>query len=147
MTNHYHLVVKTPEANLSVGMRQLNGVYTMRFNHQYDRVGHLFQGRYKSILVDKSAYLLESSRYVVLNPVRAQMVGTPDEWDWSSYLYTLGLKESPPWLATNAMLLQFSSNRLVPSFSTLLLKVLASGCGTSCSNRYFSVMTGLSSSK
>ena len=111
MTNHYHLVVETPDGNLSAGMRQLNGIYTIRFNHQYGRVGHLFQGRYKSILVDKSAYLLELSRYVVLNPVRARMVGSAGEWEWSSYLYTLGVKPSPSWLASDAMLLQFSKER------------------------------------
>ena len=111
MTNHYHLVVETPNGNLSAGMRQLNGVYTLRFNRRYGRVGHLFQGRYKAILVDKCSYLLELSRYVVLNPVRAQMVGHPGDWPWSSYRYTLGEVESPDWLATDAMLLQFSSNR------------------------------------
>ena len=111
MTNHYHLVVETPDGNLSAGMRQLNGVYTLRFNRCYGRVGHLFQGRYKAILVDKSSYLLELSRYVVLNPVRAQMVDSPGDWVWSSYRYTLGEIESPNWLATDAMLLQFSSNR------------------------------------
>jgi REP element-mobilizing transposase RayT len=77
MSNHYHLLVETPEANLSKGMRQLNGVYTQRFNRTYARVGHVFQGRYKAILVQKEAYLLELARYVVLNPVRARMVHDP----------------------------------------------------------------------
>ena len=111
MTNHYHLVVETPDANLSAGMRQLNGVYTTRFNRRYGRVGHLFQGRYKAILVDKYSYLLELSRYVVLNPVRASMVEHPGDWQWSSYRYTLGELDSPDWLATDAMLLQFSEDR------------------------------------
>ena len=111
MTNHYHLVVETPDGNLSAGMRQLNGVYTLRFNRRYGRVGHLFQGRYKAILVDKSAYLLELSRYVVLNPVRARMVEHPGDWLWSSYRFTLGEVPSPDWLATDAMLLQFSVDR------------------------------------
>ena len=111
MTNHYHLVVETPDANLSEGMRPLNGVYTVRFNRKYGRVGHLFQGRYKAILVDKSAYLLELGRYVVLNPVRAKMIETPDQWLWSSYVYTTCQKESPAWLATDATLLQFALNR------------------------------------
>ena len=73
MTNHYHLVVETPEANLSKGMRQLNGVYTQASNRRHRRTGHLFQGRFKAILVDKDSYLLELTRYVVLNPVRAKM--------------------------------------------------------------------------
>ncbi|MDB2384413.1 transposase [Endozoicomonas sp.] len=111
MTNHYHLVVETPDANLSEGMRQLNGVYTVRFNRLYGRVGHLFQGRYKAILVDKAAYLMELSRYVVLNPVRANMVSSPDQWAWSSYGYTTGLYDSPAWLATDATLCHFASNR------------------------------------
>lgn len=111
MTNHYHLVVETPDANLSAGMRQLNGVYTVRFNRKRGRVGHLFQGRYKAILVDKDAYLMELSRYVVLNPVRAKMVKSPDEWLWSSYCYTTGLFDSPLWLATDATLRYFGSNR------------------------------------
>ena len=111
MTNHYHLLVETPDANLSEGMRQLNGVYTVRFNRKYGRVGHLFQGRYKAILVDKSAYLLELCRYVVLNPVRARMVKSADQWPWSSYACTTGLKKSPSWLATDTTLLQFACDR------------------------------------
>jgi len=75
VTNHYHLLIETPEANLSQGMRQLNGVYTQRFNRAHGRVGHVFQGRYKAILVERDSYLLELARYVVLNPLRAGMVG------------------------------------------------------------------------
>ena len=74
MTNHYHLLVETPDANLSKGMRQLNGIFSQSINYKYKRVGHLFQGRYKAILVDKDAYLLELCRYIILNPVRANMV-------------------------------------------------------------------------
>ena len=74
MHNHYHLVIETPEPNLSKGMRQLNGVYTQDFNRRYGKVGHVFQGRYTAIVVDKDGYLLELTRYVELNPVRAKMV-------------------------------------------------------------------------
>jgi putative transposase len=74
MGNHYHLLIETPEANLARGMRQLNGVYTQRFNRQHGRVGHVFQGRYKAIVVQKDKHLLELCRYVVLNPVRAGVV-------------------------------------------------------------------------
>ena len=70
MSNHYHILVETPEANLAQGMRQLNGVYTQRFNRSHDRVGHVFQGRYKAIMVERDSYLLELARYVVLNPLR-----------------------------------------------------------------------------
>ena len=76
MGNHYHIIIETPNANLSKGMRQLNGMYTQRFNHKHGKVGHVFQGRYKAILVEKQAYLLELARYIVLNPVRAGMVRT-----------------------------------------------------------------------
>jgi putative transposase len=74
MKNHYHLLMETPEGNLSRGMRQLNGLYTQRFNKKYQRVGHLLQGRYQAILVDKDHYLLTLCRYVVCNPVRAKIV-------------------------------------------------------------------------
>jgi len=79
-------VIETPDGNLSKGMRQLNGVYTQASNRRHGRIGHLFQGRYKAILVDRDAYLLELTRYVVLNPVRAGMVAHPGDWRWSSYL-------------------------------------------------------------
>jgi REP element-mobilizing transposase RayT len=112
MHNHYHLLIETPDANLSKGMRQLNGVYTQKFNRKHNRVGHLFQGRYKSILVDKDNYLLELSRYIVLNPVRAKgMVDSPEEWLWSSYHETIGKRVSPDWLETDALLLMFAKNR------------------------------------
>jgi len=113
MTNHYHLVIETPDGNLSKGMRQLNGVYTQYSNRRHKRVGHLFQGRYKAILVDGDAYLLELSRYVVLNPVRAGMVAEPGEWPWSSYNAMLGKGFCPPWLTTEGMLAQFSDKRTV----------------------------------
>jgi putative transposase len=80
MTNHYHLLVETPDANLSKGMRHLNGIYTQLVNRHYGRVGHLFQGRFKGILLKRDSYLLEPARYVVLNPVRAGMVRQPQEW-------------------------------------------------------------------
>jgi len=85
MSNHYHLLIETPDANLSKGMRQLNGVYTQTHNRTHGRSGHVFQGRYKAILVQKENYLLELSRYIVLNPVRAGMVRSAKEWPWSSY--------------------------------------------------------------
>ncbi len=112
MDNHYHLIVETPEANLSRGMRQLNGVYTQIFNRRHGRVGHLFQGRYKAILVEKESYLLELVRYVVLNPVRSGLVSHPGVWKWSSYRATVGEEESPPFLTVDWILGQFSEKRL-----------------------------------
>jgi REP element-mobilizing transposase RayT len=111
MTNHYHLVIETPDANLSKGMRQLNGVFTQASNRRHRRSGHLFQGRYKAILVDADAHLLELTRYVVLNPVRADMVEHPGLWPWSSYNAIIGEVLLPPWLATDGLLAQFASDR------------------------------------
>jgi len=91
MGNHYHLLIETPKANLSPGMRQLNGIYTQAFNRRHIRVGHVLQGRFKAILVDKDSYLLELCRYIVLNPVRANMVKLPKSYPWSSYRVTAGL--------------------------------------------------------
>jgi len=111
MTNHYHLLVETVEGNLSAGMRQLNGLYTQRFNRRHGMVGHLFQGRYKAILVQKEAHLLELSRYVVLNPVRAGMVESPEDWQWSSYPFVINDSFAPEWLDTDWLLSQFGTRR------------------------------------
>ena len=107
MDNHYHLLIETLDGHLSKGMRQLNGVYTQRFNRQHGRVGHVFQGRYKAIIVQKESYLLELARYVVLNPVRARMVRSPADWPWSSYRATAGLCDAPLWLTTDGLLSAF----------------------------------------
>jgi REP element-mobilizing transposase RayT len=111
MGNHYHILLETPDANLSKGMRQLNGVFTQRFNRRHHRVGHVFQGRYKAILVEKDAYLLELARYIVLNPVRARMVGAPDAWPWSNYRATAGLADAPPWLETDWIVAAFAARK------------------------------------
>ncbi len=100
MGNHYHVVLNTRRANLSVLMRHLNGVFTQTFNRRHGAVGHVFQGRFKAILVDRENYLLELCRYVELNPVRAGMVGAPADWPWSSYLAHAGIRDSPEWLDT-----------------------------------------------
>ncbi len=111
MKNHYHLMVETPDANLSKGMRQLNGMYTQAFNRRHGRVGHVFQGRFKGIVVDKDSYLLELARYVVLNPVRAGLVKHPQKYPWSSYGAMMGEVPAPRWLATDGLLAQFSKRR------------------------------------
>ncbi len=111
MTNHYHLLIETPDGNLALGMRQLNGVYTQLFNKLHGRCGHLFQGRYKAILIQKDSHLLEVCRYVVLNPVRARMVEKPNEWKWSSYLATAGRGKAHASLTTDWVLGQFSNKR------------------------------------
>ena len=87
MSNRYHLLVETPDANLSKGMRQLNGVHTQNFNRAHSRTGCVFQGRYKAILHDKHRYLLELARYIVLNPVRVGMVRSANAWPWGLALH------------------------------------------------------------
>ena len=109
MSNHYHLLIETPDGNLSQGMRQLNGVYTQYSNRRHRRVGHLFQGRYKAILVQKESYLLEVACYIVLNPVRAGMVRSAGDWPWSSYRATAGREAIPEWLTTDWVLSAFGT--------------------------------------
>jgi putative transposase len=104
MNNHYHLIIETREGNLSQGMRQLNGVYTMSFNRRHRTVGHVFQGRFKAILIEKESYLLEVCRYVVLNPVRAGLAKKPEDWGWSSYRGTAGVNKPHPSLTIDGIL-------------------------------------------
>jgi putative transposase len=110
MGNHYHLLIETPEGNLSAGMRQLNGVYTQAFNRSHHRDGHVFKGRFKAILVEKESHLLELCRYVVLNPVRAAMTARPEQYQWSSYLPVIGKAARPAFLTTEWLLGNFSTS-------------------------------------
>lgn len=98
MPNHYHLLVQTPDANIARGMRHLNGVYTQRYNRRYNSEGSIFKGRYKSILVDGDAYLLEIVRYIHLNPVKAGIVKTPEKYIWSSHKGYLSSAKKWNWL-------------------------------------------------
>jgi len=107
MENHYHLIIETPGGHLSRGMQYLNGSYTQWFNSRHGKVGHLFQGRFKSILIEKESYLLEVCRYVVLNPVRAGIISSPYEWRWSSYRATIGMDKPHPCLSITWILEQF----------------------------------------
>jgi len=111
MSNHYHLLIETPQPNLSRGMRQLNGLYTQRFNRRHDRTGHVFQGRFKAIVVDKQAHLLELSRYIVRNPLAAGMVSDVADWPWSSYRATAGEEAAPAFLHLEWLLSQFGHGR------------------------------------
>jgi hypothetical protein len=104
MTNHYHLLLETPEGNLSRAMRHVNGIYTQGYNRVHRRTGQLLQGRFKANLVEKEGYLLELARYIVLNPVRAHIVPDPAAWAWSSYRATAGIKPAPAWLTTDWLL-------------------------------------------
>lgn len=94
LTNHYHLLVGTPQANLAKGMRQLNGVHAQAYNRRHRRVGHLFQGRYSARLVQTDRHLLAVVRYIVRNPERAGICARPEDWRWSSHRATLGLAPS-----------------------------------------------------
>lgn len=110
MGNHYHLLLATPQPNLSRGMRQLNGLYTQRFNRRHGRVGHLFQGRFAAILVERETYLLELVRYVALNPVRAGIVSVPEDWRWSSHRSHAAMAAAPTWLQIEAILERFGGD-------------------------------------
>ena len=110
MPNHYHLLLETPEATLARGMRDVNGAYAQGFNYRHGRVGHVFQGRYKAVLVERGAHLLEAIRYVVRNPVAAGLCAAPEDWPWSSHRATLGLSTVPPCLTMHAALRQFGSD-------------------------------------
>jgi putative transposase len=111
LENHYHLVVETPRPNLPLGMRQLNGVYAQSFNRRHDRCGHVFQARYRSILVEKESHLLTVCRYVVLNPVRASICTRPGDYRWSSYPATAGTAPMGPLLTADWILGQFGGGR------------------------------------
>ncbi len=110
MGNHYHLLIETPEGNLSAGMRHVNGVYTQSFNRVHGRDGHVFKGRFKAILVEKESHLLEVCRYVVLNPVRARVVERPEQYIWSSFLATMGRGPRPDFLTTDWVLGNFAAS-------------------------------------
>ena len=103
MGNHFHLVLHTRRANLSRLMRHVNGVYTQAFNRRHGLAGHLFQGRFKAILVDRDAYLLAVCRYVERNPVAAGLVAQADQWPWSSCRAHVGQAATPPWLDSDGL--------------------------------------------
>jgi len=129
MSNHYHLLFETPETTLSRGMKDLDGDYASYFNQRHARVGHLFQGRFKSHLVDSDSYLLEVARYVVLNPVRARMVSSAADWPWSSYRATAGEAAVPPWLDPGPILARFHPSDAVMA-CTGYREYVAAGGGT-----------------
>jgi putative transposase len=107
MPNHYHLLLETPEADLSAGMQEINSRHAMWFNWRYELDGHLFQGRFKSVLVESETHLLELSRYIVLNPVRAGLCESAAQWIWSSYRATLGVDPKPDLLTSDRILEHF----------------------------------------
>ena len=104
MSNHYHLVIRTPEPNLSAAIHYLNGVYAQWWNKRHKRVGHVLAERFKAQLIQRDGYFLEACRYVVLNAVRAGLVKNVEDWTWSSYAATAGLAPRPQWLTTRLIL-------------------------------------------
>ena len=112
MNNHYHLFLETPKGNLTQIMHHINGAYTNYFNIMHKRRGHLFQGRYKAILVEADSYAGELSRYIHLNPVRAEMVDMPEKFNWSSYQYYIGKRKRPKWLTVDFILCYFDKDNL-----------------------------------
>lgn len=119
MHNHYHLLMETPQGNLSKVMHDLNSSYTGFINAIHERVGHLFQGRFKGILVDRDSYLLELSRYIHLNPVRAKIVRSPEEYPWSGMNYFLGKARPPAWMNIDFTLRMFSGSRCIATAAYL----------------------------
>src|SRR5262249_53775508 len=111
MDNHYHLLIETPEGNLSEGMRQLDRHYTQGVDRRYGRVGHVLQGRFKAMLVERETSLLELCRYIVLNPVRTATVSRPEHYRWSSHRATAGLEKAPGLLTQDWVLAQFGEQR------------------------------------
>jgi putative transposase len=111
MDNHYHLILETPKAGLSKIIHSLNTAYTLYFNKKYQRFGHLFQGRYRSVIIEADSYLLALSRYIHLNPVRAGIVKNPEDYPWSSYLAYIGKEAAQPWLRRDLVLVQGSKEK------------------------------------
>jgi len=107
MPNHYHVTLEPTRPNISAAIRRLNGCYAQWWNKRHERVGHVFQGRFKDQVVDRDGYLRTLSRYVVMNPVRAGLVARPDEWPWSSFRATMGICHPPPFLAASSTLRLF----------------------------------------
>ena len=108
MPNHYHCTLQPTLPNLSAAMKRLNGVYAQRWNKRHRHVGHVFQGPFKDQIVQREGYLLNLCRYVARNPVRANLVATPEEWEWSSYAATIGVQPAPAFLNVALTLSQFN---------------------------------------
>ena len=121
MTTHYHFLIETPHPNLSQAIKWINVSYAMYFNRTRRRTGHLFQGRFKAVLVDADEYLKDLSRYIHLNPVRAGMVEHCKDYQWSSYPVFGGYGKLPEWLETNWLLSLFGEDRDIAKKNTGIL--------------------------
>jgi REP-associated tyrosine transposase len=110
MVTHYHLVLTTPEPNIARGMQFLNSIYARTFNTRYGRRGHFVAARYSSALIETEGHAFEVCRYVPLNPVRSKLCALPEEWPWSSYAATIGLREAPVFLDVSWILERFGGD-------------------------------------
>ncbi len=110
MVTHYHLVVTTPEPNIARGMQFLNSIYARTFNQRYGRLGHFVGARYSSTLIETEGHAFEVCRYVPLNPVRSKLCARPEQWPWSSYAATIGLRRAPPFLDSSWILELFGED-------------------------------------
>ncbi|HEY5479516.1 MAG TPA: transposase [Gaiellaceae bacterium] len=110
MPNHYHLLLETPEADIAAGMHRLNSRFAHWFNKRRDLTGHLFERRYRSVLVETDAHFLELVRYIALNPVRSGLCERPETWSWSSYAWLIG-PEQNPLLTTERLVTAFATRR------------------------------------
>lgn len=108
MSTHYHLLVETPDADLAAGMQKLNGDYGRSFNHRHGTKGHVFGARYHSAVIEADGHLLETCRYIALNPVRAGLCDEPESWPWSSYRAAIGLAAAHPAVSVDPLLRLFS---------------------------------------
>jgi len=113
MGNHWHVVVQTPRPNLASGMCRINGLYSRLFNQRHGRCNHLFGGRYGHRLIERDSHFLEACRYVVMNPVRAGLCETAEEWRWSSFQATAGLQRVPDWLDAARLLNAFARDPVI----------------------------------
>ena len=107
MPTHYHLLIETGEPNLSAGMQRLNGVYAKSFNYAHGFEGHLFERRFRSVVVETAPQLFETARYIALNPVRAGLCGDAADWPWSSYAPMIGRARAPSFLTRDWLLSHF----------------------------------------
>lgn len=125
MPNHYHLYLQTPQGNLKAAMRQLDGSHTQKFNKRYGRVGPLFQGRYKAVLVEADSYSLQLSKYIHLNPVKAKIAAKPEEYPYSSYAVYIGKTKPEDFLNTSFILSQFhkSTKKAIKALKSFTLQI------------------------
>lgn len=110
MVTHYHLVLTTPEPTIARGMQLLNSAHARTFNERHGRLGHLVAARYSATVIESEGHALEVCRYVPLNPVRSKLCAKPEQWPWSSYAATIGLRAAPSFLDSSWVLEQFGSD-------------------------------------